>query len=425
MKKTVLLAMLCLASAGVQAQSQQQLRCARAPELVQEVEKIRRSGKLHPKQQEKLALLVRNTQTLMKVHAQVLVVSEAKPGLAVCAAPEVNALVMEGGKDIFVFAGMVEKYGHEPGWLAAVIAHEIGHIARKHFDYRRNARDYLIGQAQSAAYGEFTRTGDVNKARQAAVNTIMLGASAFSRAQELDADGYGTVLLTRAGFDPKLMAAMMERMLLDRQGEARTNWLATHPGWNERLASVEPRIQDEESDRLARSLAEGGDRRALARQINAWLARLPDSGNAWFHKAEFLERVRNAAYLEAYSRALTAESPQISRREGEIGELWLRLCSGLYHAGHKLESAHCSRYLKDPELQAKFRDATFGPVLFVHGTDTSQQTLVAARDAQGRRLLTNDPSILSGRAAAAPQRVAPWRPLRFPPDDVDRALPER
>ena len=430
MKKALCFIALSVSLGGVHAQgkpkpqpSPEQLNCAPAAAVAESLAKTRSTGNFHPRELAKIEAMSTGMRNLVDVHKKLVAVSEVKPALVVCPQGEVNAFVMESGKYIFVFAGLIERYGREQGWLAAVLAHELGHIARRHFEFRNASVGHLIAQATSAGYGEYYRSGDIEKAKIAAVTTVLGNMSAFSRQQEIDADGYGTVLLSRAGFDPKVMAGLMEQMMFDARGKrSATTWLDSHPGWQERLANVEPRIYDVEADRLARSMQ--GDRRALARQVNAWLKQMPDSGNAWYHKAAILESLRAPAYLEAYGRALTSESPQMSRSESELGEVWLRLCTGLYREGYKAESAACSRYIKSPELQAQYREATFGGNLFIHGNDNSPQTLVTAR-VGGSRLITNDPAVLANRGISATQRVAPWRPIRFPPDDVDQALPER
>lgn len=415
-KKLLVVLLLCGFAAPAQAQ------CVEAAGLAEHLAKTRLRDKAG---QEKLARVAKNIPNLIEVHAKLVAASDAKPGLAVCPSWEINAVVVEGGKHVYVYAGLVERYGHEPGHLAAVLAHEIGHISRRHFEYRRNARDYFVSQAKSAGYGEFYRSGDAKKARTAAAGALVAKQAAFSREQEADADSFGTVLLGRAGFDPQAMSAMMTRFLLDKPGDAATSWFSTHPGWAERLERVEPRIYDEEADRLVRAMQVSGERRALARQINGWLEQLPDSGNAWFHKAAFLERVRSLTYLEAYERALTAQSPPISRTDPDVQALWLRLCIGLHHAGHKLESVYCSQSIRAPELRAAYRDATFGEALFVHGDPSPESSLVTARDADGSRIITNDPNVLRNRGLTLTHRIAPWRPVRFPPAGADAALRER
>jgi hypothetical protein len=368
--------------------------------------------------------LKRATRNLISAHAKLVAVSEeVKPPLVVCLANEVNALVMDRTKPVFVMTGLLLRYGQEEDMLAAVLAHELGHLVRDHAGYRAKALGAFVYQAQTAANAEFYRTGDYTKAVSAGIARMGVEDFAFRREQEADADSFAAVLLTRAGYKAESITRMMSKMLLE-QGDKPAQWFSTHPGWAERLDRVEPRVADEELDQLARALANGGDSAALARRINAWLAQLPDSGNAWFHKAAFLERLRSPHYVEAYERALTSHGPALSRTNAELSDLWLSLCAGLYRSGHKLESAHCSRYIAHQDMYERYRAATFGNRLFVHGPAPAGGSLLAARDQDGSKLITNDARLLRERGLSG-QAFSPWRATHFPSPELSSPLPER
>ena len=373
------------------------------------------------KKQELVTRLSRAAHSLLEVHEKLILVSEVKPELLVCYSPEINAKVIDKDKPIFVFLGLLARYGHNPEFLAAVLAHELGHLARDHAGYRIRAEGVFqynaVARAREAYYG----TGSFGRAVQVGQEAYRRQSFAFSREQEADADSFGTVLLSRAGFRPDAMIRMMSRFLID-EGHQQTQWWHAHPGWAERLQLVEPRVLDEEVDRLARSMAQAGDYAALSAHIDGWLGKLPNSGNAWFHKAAFLERLRSVAYVEAYERSLTRQGPAINRTDRELADVWLSLCVGLYHAGQKLESAYCSRFIKDSEVLERYKTATFGKLLFVHGLKLESGTLLTARDADGNKLITNVPEVLRARGLPTSQTVAPWRPVRFPPNDLDTPL---
>lgn len=415
-----LLGLLAL-SAGAHAQNAAPaLRCDAAARFSANLERAR---PLEPRRKEMVEKLRRATRNLVTAHERLVAVSDVKPELLVCLSRDINALVIDRGKPVFVMTGMLLAYGHEEDLLAAVLAHEIGHLARDHAGYRRKAVGAFAYQAQIAANAEFYRSGDYAKAVSAGVATLGLNAFAFSREQEADADSFGTVLLTRAGYKAGAIMKLMTRMLLDL-GDRPTQWFSTHPGWAERMNRVEARVTDEELDQLARALAKAGDSATLARRINGWLAQLPDSGNAWFHKAAFLERLRSPRYVEAYERALTSQAPALSRTSEELAELWLSLCVGLYRTGHKLESAHCSRYIAHQDSYERYRAATFGNLLFVHGPAPAGGSLLAARDQDGSKLITNDTRLLRERGLSG-QAFSPWRAAPFASPELASPLPER
>lgn len=251
----------------------------------------------------------------------------------------------------------------------------------------------------------------------------MRARAAFSREQEKDADSYGTVLLTRAGFKPDAMLKMLGKLAILDGGQA-THWSMDHPGALDRITLVEPRVEDEEHNLLTQSLAEKGDSKALASQINAWLKKLPESGNAWYHKAVILQKLRSADTLEALERAVSRHSPSISQPDDQVAEVWLALCVGLYKAGFKLESANCSRRLGG-DLREQYRAATFGNKLVVGGQERALMNVMTGTDREGRKVFTNQDSTLRLRGIPVGDVVAPWKPVRFPPNGADRELRER
>lgn len=421
MSSAVRLALCCALLLGSGMCAAQQMLCDKAATFAEQIPKLRVSD---AEKQGLLARLQVGLRNLIQAHARLIGVADVKPELVVCLSPMANAFVMEPGKPIFVLTGFLMRYGHDAEFLAAMLAHELGHLDRNHAGYRRYAIEYFKAYGNAVRNHEFYRTGDLTRATRTAVQATLSQAFAFSREQEADADSIGVVLLTRAGYKPDAMMKTMSRLLLDSEHRT-TRWFDTHPGWADRMNRVEPRVLDEETDQVARALASEGNHRELARRINEWLRQLPDSGNAWFHRAAFLERLGAEGHVEAYERALNAQRPSISRTSDELQEVWLSLCAALFRAGHKLESAHCSKFIKNPELRDKFRSATFGETLFMHGPEPAPTSILTARDRDGTRLITNDKSVLQARGIEHEQAAAPWRPIRFPPGDVTRPLPQR
>ena len=398
----------------------QQEQCASANDLykfVSQFEVTSDADKLH---QTTFLLALRN---VAEVHAKLIVATEVKPPLLICLSPDVNAKVYERGHPIFVMTGFLDRFGHDKDVLAAMLAHELGHLERDHAGYRKRAEGVFRYNAQLAGRSAFWRTNRYEQARRASTIEYYRQHFAFSREQEADADDQGAIILSRAGFRPDAAIKALTSMLALRGYQA-TAWYHEHPGLLDRILLVQPRVFDLESDQLARSLSEQGDRAALARQINAWLKNLPDSGNAWFHKAVFLEKLRSIRGLEAYERSLGANGPSISRADEELAEVWLALCVGLYKADFKAESASCSLRLRYSDLREQYRAATFGDNLVVGG-EAPASDLLLARDEDGRKIITNDSTTLTRRGLPATHKPASWRPIRFPPTEVDHPLSER
>ena len=151
---------------------------------------------------------------------------------------QANAFALPGGK-IGAYEGMFEIAENE-AQLAAVIAHEIGHLQAEHPQERVNSEVAAQGVLQlvSAAL----QAGDVAYANAVAG---ALGAGArygvllpYSRNQELEADRIGLRLMAQAGYDPREALELWRRM--QQQGGVQPPvFLSTHPAPDERIEQLE------------------------------------------------------------------------------------------------------------------------------------------------------------------------------------------
>lgn len=147
---------------------------------------------------------------------------------------DVNALSAPGGY-VYVNTGLIEKADDDE--LAAVIAHEVGHIAARHSvqAIQANMATSLIS---ALVFSQVKTKKEVQQASALAVNVIMLG---YSRDDEFEADKLGVRYAYYAGFDPDGMASFLEKM----QKENRENpfdkalvYLRSHPLYSERIEKV-------------------------------------------------------------------------------------------------------------------------------------------------------------------------------------------
>lgn len=135
--------------------------------------------------------------------------------------PEVNAFAAPGGH-LVVNRGLL-AFAHDGDELAAVLAHEMEHVTRRHVTrvmLQRASLGFLaaIAGGQSAdALG-----GGIEAAR-------MLGDLSFGRAAEREADEGGFARLRAAGIAPMAMAAMLERLAREQSGASVPELLSTHP----------------------------------------------------------------------------------------------------------------------------------------------------------------------------------------------------
>ncbi|UUX51285.1 M48 family metallopeptidase [Nisaea acidiphila] len=137
-----------------------------------------------------------------------------------------NAFALPGGR-IVVMRGMIIR-AQDPGELAAVLAHEIGHVANRDLT-ERWIRDHAIGIASSLLLGSDAAGSFGDTLLQAG-----LGFS-FSRADEAAADAYSIRLLNRMDLSTGGGAAFFER-LAGKGGleNALPSYFNTHPDSRER-----------------------------------------------------------------------------------------------------------------------------------------------------------------------------------------------
>lgn len=140
--------------------------------------------------------------------------------------PRVNALALPGGH-IVVFTGLI-RAAESAEEVAGVLAHEIGHVERRHA-----LRNMIHGLGWRAVLGvalwDFSGGVWGNMARE-------LVTLSYSRDLELEADREGVSLLRRAGLPADGMAQFFERM--DRDAKSPPALLSSHPGGMERLAAL-------------------------------------------------------------------------------------------------------------------------------------------------------------------------------------------
>lgn len=159
--------------------------------------------------------------------------------------PEVNALAAPGGF-IFVTRGLLRECRDEE-MLAAVLAHEVGHVAAKHglqsIKKSRLVEAFkLIGREAAAKYTpeELSR---VTEAFEGVLGDIAgsLIERGYDRRYEYDADVLSVKYGTATGYSPEGLSDFLEKLAAG-EGEGRgVGWFKTHPAPKDRLARVEKR----------------------------------------------------------------------------------------------------------------------------------------------------------------------------------------
>ncbi len=160
---------------------------------------------------------------------------------AVFANPEPNAFALPGGK-VGVNTGIL-GVARTQDQLAAVLAHEIGHVVEQHHDERitrqmgASGAVQLLGALAGAKYGQ----GGSDLATQGGG---LLAQGGFllpgSRAQENEADVVGQRLMAEAGFNPEQAVNLWQNMIAAGGGR-QPEWLSTHPDPQSRIQELRNR----------------------------------------------------------------------------------------------------------------------------------------------------------------------------------------
>jgi Zn-dependent protease with chaperone function len=140
---------------------------------------------------------------------------------------DANALALPGGR-IYVFEGLI-GHAETPDELAAVIAHEIGHVA-----HRDGTRSVVRAAGLSLVFG--VALGDFVGGSGVIIAARTLIQSAYSREIETAADTYSVALMRRLGGNAQALAAILEHM--SSGIEPAMKILMDHPETRIRVAAI-------------------------------------------------------------------------------------------------------------------------------------------------------------------------------------------
>jgi predicted Zn-dependent protease len=150
--------------------------------------------------------------------------------------PAINAFALPDGH-LYVTRGLL-ALAVDSSEVAAVLAHEMGHVTANHAAEReQKAKNALIAQqAVSDVVSD-------QQSRQLALAASQRTLAAFSQQQELEADAIGIKTVGNAGYDPyaaaRFLASMAKYADYKTASTAKNqqpDFLATHPSTPERVA---------------------------------------------------------------------------------------------------------------------------------------------------------------------------------------------
>ncbi|MBX3569422.1 MAG: M48 family metalloprotease [Rhizobiaceae bacterium] len=149
--------------------------------------------------------------------------------------PNVNAFALPGGY-LYVTRGLL-ALANDSAELAAVIAHEMGHVTAKHGLQRqqKEAEEVIATKVVTDVLGE-------SQASRVALIKGKLRLAQFSRNQELEADAIGIKTVGLAGYDPYAAARFLQSMAsfsdfrnITGATDPSLDFLASHPNTPQRI----------------------------------------------------------------------------------------------------------------------------------------------------------------------------------------------
>ena len=160
---------------------------------------------------------------------------------------EINAMAAPGGF-IFITKGLLRLCRNED-MLAAVLAHEVGHVAAKH-GLRSIKKSRLIEAFRLLASEAAQRSGSAELAKLVSTYESILGditatllERGYDRKFETEADELAVKFMTRAGYSPTALSDFLAALASSAQASSGKGWFKTHPAPEKRLAKVSAKIK--------------------------------------------------------------------------------------------------------------------------------------------------------------------------------------
>jgi len=200
--------------------------------------------------------------------------------------PIVNAFALPGGF-VYITRGILAQMNSEDE-LAAVLGHEIGHVAARHGASQISkayvAQTGLIALSVLGGPGSSTAIGDL------ANLAVSLALQGYSREHERQADEMGVRYETAAGFNPTGAVRLLRMLarLEKKEPSAVESFFQSHPCTSERINNAQQEVtelQQKEPEAVRRPLRRDGYLSQLdGMAVGVWNGRALVLGNKLYDK---------------------------------------------------------------------------------------------------------------------------------------------
>ncbi|HOY69154.1 MAG TPA: M48 family metalloprotease [Candidatus Ozemobacteraceae bacterium] len=155
---------------------------------------------------------------------------------AVLDSKELNAFALPGGY-VYVTKGLLEAAKTDDE-LAAVVAHELGHVNKKH-----SVRQAEKAGIMTAVVALMTVTDETKKYQKAAAIASYFANLKFSRVDEFEADRCAVEYAHKAGYNPNGLITFFNRINRDNALTKVTKYFSTHPPTTDRINAAQEQIR--------------------------------------------------------------------------------------------------------------------------------------------------------------------------------------
>ena len=156
---------------------------------------------------------------------------------------DANAFAMPGGK-VGVNSGLIDLAAGNEDEIAAVMGHEIAHVALRHSNKRMSQAIGLGvgGVILDVALRNQSSTDRMLGRAAYGVGTTVGLALPFSREHEREADHRGLYYAAMAGYDPRGAVSFWRKMEAKNKGKRMPQFLSTHPNPGNRIQFLEEQM---------------------------------------------------------------------------------------------------------------------------------------------------------------------------------------
>jgi len=200
------------------------------------LEGIARYGKPAPSQE-----LQRYVNLVGKAVAEYSDRADIPYQFVVVESPLYNAFAAPGGI-IFISSTLVKALGDESE-LACVLAHEVGHVSRKHALESIKRAKFFEGAGKITAKTIGGGKGEKFKGVVGDLQTTLFDKG-LDKNMEFEADAAGMEIAYRTGYDPRGMIRVIN-MLQKKEAKAQKkgSWFSTHPPLSTRLEKLKNKLR--------------------------------------------------------------------------------------------------------------------------------------------------------------------------------------